>query len=99
MAANTKDTVVTGKLADQLVAKAREMGTEDGTLEAGVSICETRVTRVWSNTYRVSLYTKYLPPNNFVVPDYKIVSSYLLGCESVDGVIIDKTVRKPQLPE
>ena len=93
MAANTKDTVITGKLADHLVNWAKIEAGLDGSLEGNPKICDYRVTRVWEGHYRVSLYTKYLPPNNFVVPDYKIVASYLLEC--VDGKMVYNRTRRP----
>ena len=93
VAANTKDSVITGKLADHLVNWAKIEAGLDGSIDDNTVICDYRVTRVWQGHFRVSLYTKYLPPNNFVVPDYKIVASYLLECQ--DGKMIYNRTRRP----
>ena len=93
MAANTKDTVITGKLADHLVSWAKIEAGLDGSITEETYICDTRVTNVWEGHYRVSLYTKYLPPANFIVPDYKIVASYLLECR--DGKMIYNRTKRP----
>ena len=92
MAANTKDTVVTGKLADHLVGYAKIEAEREGKLD-GVHICDHRVTRVWEGHYRVSLYTKTLPEGNFIVPEYSIVASYLLEC--VGGKLVNNRTRRP----
>ena len=92
VAANTKDTVVTGKLADHLVSWAKAEAELEGKLD-GVHICDHRVTRVWQGHFRVSLYTKSLPEGNFIVPEYSIVASYLLEC--VDGKMIYNRTRRP----
>jgi len=78
VAANTKDTVITGELADSLVDWAFIWGCDDGLIESRSQICHHRVTRVWDNNYRVSLYTKHLPEGNFIVPEYTIAASYLI---------------------
>ena len=92
MAANTKDTVITGKLADSLVSWAKTEAEAEGKLE-GVRVCDHRVTRVWEDHYRVSLYTKELPEGNFIVPEYSIVASYLLYTE--DGSVTVNRTRRP----
>ena len=78
VAANTKDSVITGELADSLVDWAFIWGCDDGLIESRSQICHHRVTRVWENHYRVSLYAKDLPDGNFIVPEYRIVASYLI---------------------
>ena len=94
MAANTKDTVVTGKLADHLVSWCKIEAQLEGLLTEDVQISDTRVTQVWDSHYRVNLYQKYLPPTNSLVPDYRILASYLLECR--DGkMIYNRTRRAP----
>jgi len=92
MAANTKDTVVTGKLAEKLVNWCKIEAQLEGLLPEGVHVSDTRVTNVWKDHYRVNLYTKYLPPTNSVVPDYRILASYFLE-HGEDGMVINKTRR------
>ena len=92
VAANTKDTVITGKLADHLVNWAKAEAELEGKLD-GVRVCDHRVTRVWQGHFRVSLYTKNLPEGNFIVPEYSIVASYLLEC--VDGKMIYNRTKRP----
>ena len=93
MAANTKDTVITGKLADHLVNWAMIEADLEGKLKNGVRVVDHRVTRVWEGHYRVSLYTKELPEGNFIVPEYSIVASYLLECR--EGKMIYNRTRRP----
>lgn len=93
MAANTKDTVVTGKLADHLVNWCKIEAGLEGLLGDDVQISDTRVTNVWEGHYRVNLYQKYLPPTNSLVPDYRILASYLLECR--DGKMIYNRTRRP----
>ena len=92
MAANTKDTVITGKLADRLVNWAVVEADIEGKLKNGVRVADHRVTRVWADHYRVSLYTRELPEGNFIVPEYSIVASYLLECPE-GGKICNRTRR------
>lgn len=91
VAANTKDTVITGKLADTLVDYARRTAVLEGKVNEDTRVCDTRVTNVWPGHYRVSLYTKHLPEGNFIVPDYQIVASYLL--ENTSDGVYDRTRR------
>ena len=92
MAANTKDTVITGKLAERLVAWCKIEAELEGLIDNDTAISDTRVTNVWDEHYRVNLYKKYLPPTNSLVPDYRIVSSYLLRVDH-NGKVWNKTRR------
>jgi hypothetical protein len=92
MAANSGESRVTGKLADKIIGWAKVEAGLDGTLGEDVHVSDARVTNVWKDHYRVNLYQKYLPPTNSLVPDYRIITSYLVECGE-DGVIWNKTRR------
>ena len=94
MPANTKDSVITGKLADRLVNWAMIEADLEGKLKNGIRVVDHRVTRVWENHYRVSLYSKDLPDGNFIVPEYSIVASYLLYTE--DGSVTVNRTKRPK---
>lgn len=94
MAQNVKDTVITGKLAEKLVEWSKIEAELEGLIDADTYICDTRVTNVRKDHYRVNLYKKYLPPTNSLVPDYRIVASYFLEHDKY-GMVINKTRRSP----
>lgn len=91
VAANSGESTITGKLAERLVGFAKREAVLEGLIGEGVTVCDTRVTNVWPGHYRVNLYTKDLPEGNFIVPEYKIVASYLL--ENTSGEVYNRTRR------
>ena len=88
MAANTKDNVVTkGKIHDEILAWAKANRTSEE------EIFDHRITNVYDNRYRVSLYSRHFPGENKVVPDFKITDSWFI--HYVDGDVVDRTVYRP----
>ena len=93
MAANTGESRVAGGLLDLFVDWAKNEARLDGSLVEGMSVTDARATKVWGNHFRVNLYTKELPEGNFIVPEYRIVASYLV--EWRGGKVVHNRTKRP----